>query len=516
MAGPIRFVVNERPVDCGEWEGAPLLDYLRRGLGMTGTKEGCREGDCGACAVILGERVAVGEFAAGGERAGSAGFRFRAQPSCLMTVGELEGKLLLTIEGISAAGAERGVEGLSPVQRAFLDENASQCGFCTPGFVVSLTAWLLEGPEALSEEGAMRAIEGNLCRCTGYGSIRRAASRLIASFKGLPAEPLARLSALVEAGAVPASLLDFAKGGLPGAAPTRAAGEFAGSAAPVIVAGGTDLYVREPHPEPRPVLLLRRRPELAFARLEGGSLLVGAALPIRDFFESPAVRAAIPGVEAHEGAFASILVRNRATVGGNVCNASPVGDLTSILMALGAVVRITRLPAGGGELPEPRRELPLEAFYLGYKKLALEAGELVHSFALPAPAAGDGLRFAFEKASKRETLDIAAVNVGLRFELEGGRLARVRVSAGGVAATPLLLSRAPKALEGAPAGDPEALHAAVRAALAAAMAEVSPIGDVRGSADYRRRVLGRLLLAALARCLPGLDAARIVAEEARP
>jgi len=193
MMRTLRFLVNESPVATEAWALAPALDFIRRDLGLTGTKEGCREGDCGACAVILGER-----------RAGS--FSYKAMPSCLLVLGELEGRHLVTIEGLSSAK-------LTPVMRAIAEANGSQCGFCSPGFVVSLTAYLMN-PSPLSVEGAISAVEGNLCRCTGYASIKRAAARLVEEFRDLPLESFARLDALVKAGVVSASCLAFARGEL--------------------------------------------------------------------------------------------------------------------------------------------------------------------------------------------------------------------------------------------------------------------------------------------------------------
>ncbi|MCX7024364.1 MAG: FAD binding domain-containing protein [Spirochaetes bacterium] len=461
----LRFVANDREVGTEAWEGSPALDFIRRELGLTGTKEGCREGDCGACAVILGERLENGAV------------RYRAAPSCLLALGELDGRHLVTIEGL-ASGAE---DGLTPVMLAFLAENASQCGFCSPGFIVSLTAWLLEG-ERLDEAGALTAVEGNLCRCTGYGSIRRAASRLLAEFPGLPADPLARIDALVAARVVPASLAAFARGKLlaDDARVRPAAGETS-----LVIGGGTDFYVRNTDPEPRDGFFLAGSdPALRrMTRSGDGGLEVGAAVTIRDFFACPELLSLVPGIGRFEASFASILVRNRATLGGNIANASPVADMTSMLIALGARLGIAR-PGGDG----PSREIPLESFFLGYKKLDLGPGEIIRTILIPPPCRP--FRFNFEKAAKRASLDIAAVNTAVLLELDGNRVVRGRLSAGGVAATPLLLPKSSAFLAG------RAVSAGTARDLAAlAASEVETIGDVRGSAGYRRRVLERLVMA---------------------
>ncbi len=496
MKKALRFLVNDRVVETEAWEGTPALDFLRLDLGLTGAKEGCREGDCGACAVLLGERNGNGSA-------------YRAVPSCLLALGELDGRHLVTIEGLADGAAAAGAEGgLTPVMRAFVEENASQCGFCTPGFIISLTAWLVAGRD-IDEEGAVTAVEGNLCRCTGYASIRRAAARLVAEFSGLPAEPSARLAALAAAGAVPAALPAFARGELLKARPPEAAAAPAPSGAPeaapdtarraTIVAGGTDFYVRNVDPEPREgFTLLGRDPRLRGIVRRGSVLEIGAAVTIAEFFASPELRAAVPGIEAYEGSFASSLIRNRATLGGNVANASPVADATAMLIALGASLRIERPGQAGAA-----RSLPLERFFLGYKRLDLAPGEIVAAFLLPATGSA---RFSFEKASKRKSLDIAAVNTALRLETNGGRVAMARLSAGGVAATPLLLEATSNLLTGREISAATAIEAARSAA-----AEVSPIGDVRGSAGYRSRVLERLVLGHFARLFPETQAG--IAEE---
>ena len=494
MKARMRFLANDGPVDVEAWALDPALDYIRRDLGLTGTKEGCREGDCGACAVLLGER-----------RDGA--FSYRALPSCLLVLGELEGRHLVTIEGLAPSGARAGKPSrgeayprLTPVMRAIAEANGSQCGFCSPGFVISLSAYLLNG-SPLTVEGAFSAVEGNLCRCTGYGAIKRAAGRLVEEFSGLPSEAFARLDALVSAGVLPASCAAFARGEFPGieardespgaaakapTSPTARAGSLA-------LGGGSDFLVRNPEPDESSIAsyrLLDREPELKRIRREGEALAIGAAVSWSEFFSSPAVLELVPGIGSFEALLASPLVRERATLGGNIANASPVGDLSSMLIALGALVRV--------EGPSGSRELALERLFLGYKKLDLSGDEIISTILLPA-SKPIGL-FNFEKASKRARLDIAAVNSAALIELEEGgrRIARARVSAGGVAPVPLLLAKASAYLRGRAIGAETAIEAARIAA-----SEISPIGDVRGSADYRRRVLERLVLAHFIVLFPG-------------
>ena len=493
MEKSVKFLVNDRIVEAGSRRAAPALDFIRDELGLKGAKEGCREGDCGACSVLVGTRLPGG------------GAEYRAAPSCLLALGELEGRHLVTIEGLaSAAHGEPGsVAGLTPVMKALLEENGSQCGFCSPGVVISLSGWLLSA-SPVDIEGALTAVEGNLCRCTGYGAIRRAAARLAKEFAGLPEDRAARLAALEEAGVVPPSLGQFARGEL--FAANEAAGADAGPASGArvegctVLGGGTDFFVRNPDPDTDfEAELLDLRPgysRIDRATRDGASVLeVGAAATVHDFFTSPEVGALVPGIGAFEGEMASSLIRGRATLGGNVANASPIADMTAILIALGAEVVVEKRADGS------RRGLPLARLFLGYKKLDLAAGELIAGFRIPVPPRGATPRFNFEKVAKRRHLDIASVNSAALVLTEGEgpkpRIASALVSAGGVAATPLILGKTSAFLAGRAAD-----AATAREAVAIAVSEISPISDVRGSADYRRRLLERLVLGHFIRLFP--------------
>jgi len=494
MEKSVKFLANDRIVDAGSRRAAPALDFIRDELGLKGAKEGCREGDCGACSVLVGTRLPGG------------GAEYRAVPSCLLALGELEGRHLVTIEGLASAakGAPGSVEGLTPVMKALLEENGSQCGFCSPGVVISLTGWLLSAGQ-VDIEGALTAVEGNLCRCTGYGAIRRAAARLAKEFAGLPASREARLAALEKAGVVPPSLGQFSRGELfeasaGGAAPGGASGAGVPAQGLTVLGGGTDFFVRNPDPEAGfEAELLDLRP--VYSRIDrttrdGAAVLeVGAAVTVHDFFTSTEVRALVPGIGAFEGEMASSLIRGRATLGGNVANASPIADMTAILIALDAELVVEKRADGS------RRTLPLARFFLGYKKLDLAAGELIAGFRIPMPAPGSTPRFNFEKVAKRRHLDIASVNSAALILTEGGgskpHIASAAISAGGVAATPLLLSRTSAFLAGRTAD-----AATAREAAAIAVSEIAPISDVRGSAEYRKRLLERLVLGHFIRLFP--------------
>ena len=491
--------------------GSPILDFLRGELELKGTKEGCREGDCGACAVLVGRPLRRQENGTGPR------VRYRAVPSCLLALGDVDGCHVITIEGLTAGASE----GLTPVMRAFLEENASQCGFCTPGFIIALSSWLAE-PVAPNMAGAMVAIDGNLCRCTGYGSIRRAAERLVKEFADLPLAEEERLKVLVERQVLPKSVLAFLKESEENG--PKAVVDAKKADGSVVIGGGTDYYVRNPAPdEDFAPALLARRPELAATRevREGGRgwVEIGAAATVHDFFASPLVRRAIPGIENYETEFASTLIRNLATVGGNIANASPVGDLTSMLLGAGAVLVIgvagaagtagTDRVSGAGGAAEvagtnSTRIVPLEKFFLGYKKIDLTGSEAILAVRVPG-AEPEGkpeaekespLYFSFEKIAKRKRLDIASVNTAMSFRVVDGKFSNVRLSAGGIAPTPALLIKTAQLIEGKEfTHDAANLAALAQKTADAAMAEIAPISDVRGTDSYRRAMLGRLILA---------------------
>ncbi len=475
MERTVHFLLNQEASEATLPSGLAVLDLLRRERRLTGTREGCREGDCGACLVLLGEPR-------GKE------LRYRPVNSCLLPLGELDGRHLVTIEGLNPpAGLEPGPE-LNPIQQSFVWEGATQCGFCTPGFIVALTGYFLGNPDP-GPESALEAVAGNLCRCTGYASIRRAIGRLLEQYQALTAGPA--LERCVSWGIVQpwmrqaparlAALPQEKRGPAPKAA---AAGEGRGAPAPVLVAGGTDLFVQRPEAlQDAPLVFLSER-DLARTWVREGRRYLGAMMPMEDLCGVPPFADYLPCV-------ASGPVRQRATVGGNLVNASPIGDFTIMLLALGAALGI-RAPTGA------LRELPLRDFYRGYKKLDLAEGEVLEWVAFPEPGQAG---FHFEKVGRRQHLDIASVNTAVFLRLEGRRIGEARLAAGGVAPVPLLLARASACLAGRDAGR-EGLGQAVAEALALAQEEIAPLGDVRGSAQYKRRLMKHLLVASFLRLLP--------------
>ena len=443
-----------------------LLELLREDLGQCGTKEGCGEGDCGACTVVLGEP-------------GEDGLRLRAINSCIRLAHSIDGLALWTVEDLCADGLVGVPAGqLHPVQQALINSHASQCGFCTPGFVMSLFALYEEHDPSnapLSREQAQRALSGNLCRCTGYRPILEAAEQMhalapvpldrqavLAGLASLPPQPPAQGAYLQ-----PTQLEELLR--------LRAAHPQA-----QLVAGCTDvgLWVTKQHRRFEQVLDLTRVAELARLRKIGERLRIGAAVRLEDAYA--ALCRPWPELQTFAGRFAGLPVRNSGTLGGNVANGSPIGDSMPLLIAMGASVVLASVRGD--------RQMPLEDFYLGYRKNHLAADEILAFIDVPLPAAGDGQWLRVDKISKRFDDDISALCLAVRLQLRGGQVAYVSIGAGGVAATPVRARRTEAALRAQPWNEQTLARA-----IEVLRQEFEPISDMRASADYRRQVLGSLL-----------------------
>lgn len=452
----LRFALNDGLVETATHPGLSALDYLRNEAGLTGVKSACREGDCGSCVVLLGH--GMGET-----------IQYRVVTSCLLPVGALHGHHVVTIEGLNS-------HALGPVQNAFADEGASQCGFCTPGFVVAFTGHLLEA-NRWDESDAIEAIAGNICRCTGYASIRRSLGRVLDQLRNNVDSKEARIPALVREGLLPEYFLrvDDLLGDIEIAQPASPP-----TGSQVVVAGGTDLYVQRPDELPEGDVWLLAVETANPIWKDGDHIYLAATATAEDMKRSEILEKEVGGIEGAMRLMGSLPIRQRATVAGNIVNASPIGDMTITLLALDAEVGLV---AG-----DHHRSLPLREFFLDYKDLDLRSGELVEWVRFKPPAS-DAL-FNFEKVSKRTHLDIASVNTAISIEMHDGRIQTARVSAGGVAPIPMCLQSTGKYLAGRIPDTATALGAAETA-----RSEVSPISDVRGSADYKRLLLGQLVLA---------------------
>lgn len=460
----VQLLLNDRLVQTDQPAALPALDFVREHQHLRGTKTGCREGDCGACTVLLGELTPDG-----------TAVRYRAMTSCLLPLANVAGKHLITIEGLNLSARPTH---LNRAQRAIADCGGTQCGFCTVGFAVSLAGHCLTGTGAPTVEQTVASIDGNICRCTGYKSLERAAARLteeLATRPGTDALPW-----LTENGFVPAYFTGVADR-------LRTLHSFPPTRLPshplTFLAGGTDLLVQRPEAMLTTATAnLFDQSGLRGIRRKGTRITIGAATTAQEMMESDVLAAIFPRLRQQLKLVSSTPIRQMGTVGGNLCNASPIGDLTCWFLALGADLTLADAETGA------ERTLPLQELYAGYKQLAKKSTEYLAAISFDALAPDEF--FNFEKVSKRTHLDIASVNSAARFSVRDGVITAVRVSAGGVFATPLLLKRTSEYLTGRSLSDETML-----AANEIAQQEIAPIDDARGTEAYKRLLVRQLLRA---------------------
>jgi len=482
-----------------------LLQCLREGEGNVSVKEGCASGDCGACTVVLAEYQA-----GGGAQSNACGYsenssiRWRAVNSCIRFAGSVAHAAVFTAQDLprlaERALGKKGV--LHPVQQALVDCHASQCGFCTPGFVMSLFALYMNTVgqgKTVTRAAVEEALSGNLCRCTGYQPIIEAGLRM-ADY------PVVLIDQrwLAELLAAPST-----------AAPSKAArtnntfahlpvghritapqgfhrpndlqsllGLSVENPQALLAAGSTDagLWVTKLLQSHDLVIDLTAVPELRGIAAAGDQISIGAAEPLAEVFHFIAET----WPEAHHffGRFAGRPIRESATLGGNVANGSPIGDSMPFLLAIDASLVLSSV--ADPQAPIQRRTIALKDFYLGYRKTALAPTEVIERIVLPQRAAHT--RLASYKISKRFEDDISAISLVV-WALGTDTIDAVRIGVGGVAATPVRAYKTEQALRGQPV-----TRATFEVASGVLQNEFSPISDMRASADYRRTVLGNLLI----------------------
>ncbi len=457
MSSKTHFFLNNTEIHADERPGLPVLDYLRKIQRLTGTKEGCREGDCGACAVLVGELD--------GDRV-----LYKPVTSCLMPLGELHGKHLVTVEGLN-------MPHLSPVQQAIVNEGATQCGYCTPGIVVSLTGYLMDD-QVINTAGVKNHLSGHLCRCTGYRSLKRCVNFLERSV-----ECRTDIRSIVANEMLPPYFLEMPSRlrKIPKLRVDKGVSEY-------FVAGGTDVYVQKGDVLPESEIhLLTMDEELKGITPMDGYVRVGALTTFETFASHTEIIRIIPGIQDYMTRIASLQVRNRATVGGNVVNASPVGDVTILLLALG-----TTLVLKSGEAS---RTVPLTSFFKGYKQLDKTPSEILSDVHLPIPAAETKINF--EKVSKRKHLDVASVNSAIKVRCEGAIIREMVLSMGGVAPMPLMLKATSLHFLGK-----QVCRETIEDAYPIMQQEISPISDIRGSAEYKRLLARQLLITHFVKLFP--------------
>jgi xanthine dehydrogenase small subunit len=450
----IAFLLNGTPVRvAAEAPTRTLLDWLREVRGLTGTKEGCNEGDCGACTVMVTDDQGA-----------------RALNACILFLPQLHGKAVRTVEGIASPDGR-----LHPVQQALIDHHGSQCGFCTPGFVVSMAVAHMQGRRDHDD-----VLAGNLCRCTGYAPIVKAAEA--AADAPVPAWMADSVpgffSAQISSGGGPQ---DRGAESPPAAYLPQSTDDlarwYAAHPDATLIAGATDvgLWVTKELRALSPVAFLSGVADLRRIERLGDHLRIGAGVTITDLMA--AVQGLHPGFAELLRRYSSVQVRNAATIGGNIANGSPIGDGPPALIALGAVLHLRQGDA--------RREMALEEFFLDYRKQDRRPGELVEAVTIPVSA--PALRC--YKLSKRFDQDISAVCGCFNVTVAGGVVTAARIAFGGMAGVP----KRAAAVEAALIGQPLTVDTA-RALKPVFAQDFTPLTDMRASAAYRLETAANMLV----------------------
>jgi xanthine dehydrogenase small subunit len=427
---------------------------------------------------------------------------YRQVTSCLTALGNVQQKHVVTIEGLNG-------EGLNFLQRVIGEEGATQCGFCTPGFIVSMAGFCLSD-EQPTQANALAAVDGNICRCTGYKSIERALARVVEFLGAQDGEDVDPIGFAIKNGIVPAWFAEIPgrlaaiRSQSNGVLQARNGGGEVGNEAGGnglrqglrFLGGGTDLYVQQ-----HEALV---EAELDFLAVKGemrgifevdGRCVIGGAATVSDMIGSPVIRRAFPHFDEYARLISSTPIRNIATVAGNFVNASPIGDLSIFFLALDAGLTLYD--------GVRRREVPLQNFFKGYKLLDKDPDEYIEKISFDLP--GRDMLFHFEKVSKRTNLDIASVNTAILVRMSEGRIVEGHISAGGVGPVPAWLEGASAVMSGR-RPDVELLEEVVDRA----QAEISPISDARGTETYKRLLLGQLIKAHFLTLFPDLNVEEIL------
>jgi len=451
----IEFILNNKKIITSAKNGMTLLDFIRENEQLKGTKIGCREGDCGACTVLVGT-IENDEVL------------YKSITSCISPLGNANGKHIVTVEGVNLD------EKLNVSQQLLADNYATQCGFCTPGFVVSMTGY------ALKKEGnnssCSDAVSGNICRCTGYKSIEKAADELENQLAKINS-----LEELISKGFVPEYFKTIPKRLKK---ETRNNIESSGQESRnnnMIVANGTDLYVR--HADKlslENVQLIGDDKALKGITINNGICNIGASTTVTEIVNHKELNKVFPKLKSFLKLVSSEQIRNMGTLGGNFVNASPIGDMSIFFLALDSSLSL--------KSKNTSREIPFNKFHQDYKKYDLQKGELITSISFKIPK--ENSKFNFEKVSKRTHLDIASVNSACSILVIDNKINNAMLSIGGVAAIPKVLEKTNQFLIGK-----ELSNQIIKQAEEVLQTEISPINDVRGTSKYKRLLARQLFFA---------------------
>lgn len=447
----IQFLLNNRLVQTDKHPGTTVLDFIRYEENLRGTKIGCREGDCGACTILIGS-LKDGKT------------EYICATSCLTPLPNVHGKHVVTVEGINLP------DKLNKAQQAMVECSGTQCGFCTPGFVNSMCGFALTTSEP-TYENAISAIDGNICRCTGYKSIERAAAKLTEQLQqkdqNLPLEWLVKNEFIPEYfTTIPSRLAEMN------------VAVYANQGT-IPIGGGTDLYVQK-HDDMHDmdVEYLFDRKTLKGIAINGSQCSIKAAVTVTDLMQHQTLLERIPNWHAYMKLLSSTPIRNIATIAGNIANGSPIGDFTIILLALNAQLILTNKT-------DASRSLSLKDFYLGYKTFDKKADEIISEITFDLP--NETSHFHFEKVCKRQYLDIASVNTAMHIAVDNQIISKADIAMGGVGPVPKYLSKTGEFLIG------KTINVQIiKQAEQLLQSELSPISDARGTEAYKR-LLGRQL-----------------------
>lgn len=460
METNITFILNQKIVNTQVHPATVLLDFIRKNKKLTGTKEVCKEGDCGACAVLLGELD-------------NGSVKYKVINSCLYPMLKINGKHIVTIEGLNN-------DELSPIQESFLKEGASQCGFCTPGFIVSFTGYLLN-TENFNSEDAINSVGGNICRCTGYHSIIRAISNVGNQLDVFNTDKL------IELGVVP-SFFEGIESKLNLLNENKQSGNNFKNKH--LVSGGTDLFVQKPDELLHCNIQLGEQLIDPDIKISENTIVINGSATVTDFQNFIEQNNINIYFKKLLKLFASLPIRNSATLAGNIVNASPIADLTITLLALDAELTLL-------DQKNKTRIIPLNKFYAGYKKLNKSSDEFIQTISFKIPT--KNTKFNFEKVSKRTHLDIASVNSAIKVTTDSDNIMNATISAGGVSPIPLYLEETSLYLNNKVINN-DLVNEAVRIA----QNEISPISDIRGTKQYKNLLLGQLIKAHFIELFPNI------------
>ncbi len=466
----IKFILNEREVELSNFSpNLTLLDFMRLDRGMIGTKEGCNEGDCGACSVLIG-KIKNGKI------------EYMSANSCICFVGTLNGTHIITIEYLQKINPP-----LHPIQKAIIDYHGSQCGFCTPGIIMSLYGLFLQNPKP-SEENIKIALQGNLCRCTGYAPIIRAAISLSQNdalsddrLKNHQSEIIKKLQIInsektiiihnkeeeseEEEFIIPANLDDFAK-------------IYLQKPHATILAGGTDIgvWVNVELKKLTPLIYIGHLNELKLLQKNSDNIIFGSIFSYTEL--NKYIKQYFPDLTDYWLQIGSAQIRNMGTIGGNIANGSPIADLAPVLIGLNASLILRK--------GNKRRKIRVEDFYLSHNKQDLSAGEFIENIIIPLLKKNEHI--SFYKISKRKYEDISTISAALKIEISKGKIINSIFAFGGMAAIPKRAKKAEKILLNQPICEDIFIKSAKQLEK-----DFTPISDVRASKQYRMRIAQNLI-----------------------